>query len=438
MVYVHGYNVNDQEARGEFSEVFKRLYWSGSKARFWGITWYGWETQKPTLPCVGKRSPNYHVNVRHAYDGGIYLKTFADSKGLKKATFIAHSLGNMLVSTAIQKNMDYDRYFMMNAAVADEAYTPEEKFSNEGGAPWYLNTNPLMYYPLWRYPGSVDVPMTEGYQPFLWASEWYKLFKGTTDDRQKLTWRNFFGKVRDDAKTYVFYSETDEAFVPFPNDPLLSDDVQPKVNINNVPGSDKLQIDCTDVAKIGTYSWSFQEMLKGRLDGTQALVVADSKYGGWGFNKDDGYVISCTEPVAIGADPPPYCGFIPPANANALAGNILKTMPLFFKNPDNSALFTDGPASLSEAKIVELLANEIPALTYAVGHNGMSVFKDKGRNFDLRQKYINTAATLPWPITKIKKGVFEWRHSDFRNVAYPYLYRMFDDWAKLIRGNPLP
>ncbi len=32
-VFLHGYNVNQQEARGVLSEVFKRMYWSGSKAK---------------------------------------------------------------------------------------------------------------------------------------------------------------------------------------------------------------------------------------------------------------------------------------------------------------------------------------------------------------------------------------------------------------------
>jgi hypothetical protein len=41
----HGYNVNGQEPRGFSSEIFKRLYWAGSKAKFWGVSWFGFETQ---------------------------------------------------------------------------------------------------------------------------------------------------------------------------------------------------------------------------------------------------------------------------------------------------------------------------------------------------------------------------------------------------------
>jgi hypothetical protein len=44
-VFVHGYNVDGQQARGWQSETFKRMYWSASKARFWGVSWYGSKTQ---------------------------------------------------------------------------------------------------------------------------------------------------------------------------------------------------------------------------------------------------------------------------------------------------------------------------------------------------------------------------------------------------------
>src|SRR5690606_34599382 len=32
-VFLHGYNVNPNQARGAFAETFKRLYWSGSHAK---------------------------------------------------------------------------------------------------------------------------------------------------------------------------------------------------------------------------------------------------------------------------------------------------------------------------------------------------------------------------------------------------------------------
>ena len=39
--FLHGFNVTADESRGWSAEMFKRLYWSGSKAKFWGMTWEG-------------------------------------------------------------------------------------------------------------------------------------------------------------------------------------------------------------------------------------------------------------------------------------------------------------------------------------------------------------------------------------------------------------
>ena len=47
LVFLHGYNVNQQQARGVESEMFKRFYWSGSRARFYGVTWNGSQSQNP-------------------------------------------------------------------------------------------------------------------------------------------------------------------------------------------------------------------------------------------------------------------------------------------------------------------------------------------------------------------------------------------------------
>jgi hypothetical protein len=33
------YNVNPDQARGWESDIFKRMYWSGSHAKFYGVTW---------------------------------------------------------------------------------------------------------------------------------------------------------------------------------------------------------------------------------------------------------------------------------------------------------------------------------------------------------------------------------------------------------------
>ncbi|MCF6179011.1 MAG: hypothetical protein L3J63_06445 [Geopsychrobacter sp.] len=438
-VFVHGYNTNGEEARGSQTEIFKRMYWSGSHARFLGVTWYGWDSQSSFWQglCAGKRAINYHINVRHAYYTGQLLKQFVASNNLSNATFAAHSLGNMVMASAIKNGMNYRQYFMTNAAVPEEAFIPQIAYADD--ANWATNTGKLMYHPDWRYPNGD--PNEEGYKPFLWATEWYKRFD-QTDYRQSMTWRDFFGKVTQNqgkgAPTYNFYSTNDEVFRPFTM-PLQDKPVDgTEVNIDRKPGLWEVlkNISCTDVSRVGTYSWSLQELLKGLggLTDQIDLFGTDSRFGGWGFNDDpaDGYY-RCVPPETV--DGEETCGRMSPAEAQKVDPLTLKAKPLFSKNLNNSFLYSADPlpeqsVTNAEAKRIELLANEFPALTYAAGHRGVSRF-DREFNIDIRGRYIKGGR---WPRKRIKK---EWRHNDIYSVGYPYLYGMYDYWARLIDGGNL-
>jgi len=431
-IHVHGYNVNGQDARGEHTEVFKRLYWSGSRARFWGVTWYGYDSQTQ-YPTAGTRSPNYHVNVRHAFNAGKLLTKFSDALKLQTATISAHSLGNMVVSTAIQNGMQIGRYLMTNPAVAEEAYISRSAYESEEY--WKENTRPLMYNADWRFPSGMD----NQYKPSLWRSEHYRLFSGdANDERRNLTWRNNFDRVRND-KTFIFYARTDEAFRPVDVSIQGIDSYQ---SANNYPDGRQNSSPfialiknwydgLSDPEVLGTYAFSFNELLKG-TEMTSLVVNTDSKFGGWGFNTNtiDGYHNYHCEETIEGK----FCSFIKPDEANVLDLQSLKSRPLFNKNPNDAALYSDVtvdksilPTFLRE----RLLANEIPALTFAAGHRGVSAV---AKNVDIRERYLRSVVGAPWPRPT---STYEWRHSDIFNVGYPYLYRLFDDWVKLSKGGDI-
>ena len=65
VVFVHGYNVNPNQARGWSADIYKRLYWSGSHAKFYGVAWSGYDTQGHLSPS--DVTPNYETNVIHAF-----------------------------------------------------------------------------------------------------------------------------------------------------------------------------------------------------------------------------------------------------------------------------------------------------------------------------------------------------------------------------------
>jgi len=100
------------------------------------------------------------------------------------------------------------------------------------------------------------------------------------------------------------------------------------------------------------------------------------------------------------------------------------------KNYDNPWLYNDPPVAVSNAVREELLANEIPALTFAAGHRGVKELVGPVGvkiNINIRQDF---AVGKPWPDDRLEG--YDWRHSDIYVVAYPYLHRLFDGWKSII------
>lgn len=177
-VFVHGYNVAGQKARGWNCEVFKRMHVLGSKARFVGVTWHG---------ATGL---DYHKAVYQAFQTGDELNAALNFTGGADVTIAAHSLGNMVVSHAIQSGgYSPSRYYMINAAVALEAYDPTSVTDTQIA---------VMTEDSWKNRPSV-----------FFAANWHARFEDTpTDPRNELAWRERFPNVQ--SKVYQFYSPGDD------------------------------------------------------------------------------------------------------------------------------------------------------------------------------------------------------------------------------------
>ena len=196
LVFLHGYNVNQQQSRGVLSEMFKRFYWSGSRARFYGVTWNGAESQVTSFGF----SPNLHTNEVNAFDTAPYVAGFLASLS-GETTVAAHSLGNMVTLSAISDwSAAPNHYVMIDAAVPVEAL--------QGDTP--IETN--MIYSTWQ-----------GYSPSLYASEWWKLF-ATNDARSTLTWNGCLENIGT-VDIYNFYSSGEEV--------LREDDEDPPATIDS-------------------------------------------------------------------------------------------------------------------------------------------------------------------------------------------------------------
>ncbi len=235
-VFVHGYSVSAQSARGWASEMFKRLWQSGSRAMFTAVDWYGDDSLGVVSfpPGHSDEAPNYYVNVEHAFaTASRFARDCAALEGQK--VLLAHSLGNMLVSSAIKDHglADYAKYYMLNAAVPMEAY--------DGGA----YAAPMIDHD-WRAVSNR-----------VYSADWHQIFR-VDDGRSRLTWRDRFRGI---ANAVNCYSTSEDTLGDAEMDEWL----------------------------LGKRSrkkyWAMQEILKG----TEYLPLAPDSYGlkcegGWGYN----------------------------------------------------------------------------------------------------------------------------------------------------------
>jgi hypothetical protein len=293
--FLHGFNVNADQSRFWNAEMFKRLYQSGSLAKFWGMAWEG------DLGLIN--ALHYQESAANAL---IVSSNFNAQVGTVSGTKIvlAHSLGNMVVSGAIQDyNLSVNKYFMLDAAVATECYDPLT-FND-------ATTGNYMLHTAWS-----------GYDADTWCSKWFELFS-SPDDREKLTWKDRFPAVLSVA--YNYYSTGDEVLEVYTGTPSAFSG---------------------GLFHLERYAWQKQEMFKGRegLGGTD--------WAGWGFAGEWVY-----DPV-LGYDEwvPEYTM----AEANAATPDNLRTNAVFRHDP--STMFS---SNITQQVVNNILAEGVPALSYA-------------------------------------------------------------------------
>lgn len=384
-VFVHGYNVTEAKARGWNAEMFKRLYQSGSRAKFYAVVWQGSESYNSSFDLT----PDYHTNVANAFLTAPYLQSFL--AGLTGETTMAgHSLGNMVCLSAISDSgATPAHYFMIDAAVPMEAI--------DGG----LATDASMVHPEWM-----------DYTNRLWASKWFQLFS-SGDARSTLTWNDRLSNFGGTA-VYNFYSSGEEV--------LREDTSAPPSGALSAVFDNALNY-WNDQA--GLYVWVWQEKLKGRC-GFNGVIGSD--HGGWKFNldNDSGYerfVNGLSVPIA-----PVVAAFV---SSEQLQTNAFFDLgnSTFSTHPDFVNLPSTNGNTYAQANRNRILSDSIPALTLPVGANYVSnldVRAGGAVNFDMQTLYENG-----WPQERPVDEAGKWHHSDIRDVAYPYNYKFFNQIVNL-------
>ena len=366
VVFLHGYNVNEREARAWARAVFKRLWWADMESAFTAVTWRGDDGQ--TTLAYNVITPDYQRNVEHAFASASNLAVTVNSLPGRKF-MMAHSLGNMLVSAARQdQGLQYEKYFMVNAAVPVEAYDAVNGVTALSKA-------------------GMTNPEWVGYPDRVRASHWWELFPAS-DGRRLLTWTGRFAIVTD---TVNYYSSEDEVLVD-------GDGTLP-----NFPRRYR--------------AWSDQEMWKGNKPLTDILYFSMGRNeAGWGFNADhDVY----EQPLGLPA--PTTLRRRTPSETTNITDAILRECP-FFRHFANRNIYTstNGNVILENAAYrAQLLADAIPVESFATGANPVPVWVTgivDVRNIDMATKCKdNRISTLPW------------LHSFFISAPYMCVHGLYED-----------
>ena len=373
LVFLHGYNVNEREARVWARAVFKRLWWAGMESMFTAVAWHGDDGQ--TTFAYHVFTPDYQRNVEHAFASASNLAATVNSLPGRKF-MMAHSLGNMLVSAARQDHgLQYEKYFMVNAAVPVEAYDAVNGVTESSRA----KLTPSAWV---------------GYPQRLRAAGWHTL-PPEGDVRRGLTWKGRFANV---SGTVNYYSSEDEV--------LKCDD-----GANHHPYQRE-------------FAWYNQERYKGVKSLIQNVIDYGRNEGGWAFNPAYDVEVTETIPAPAGSPQPTQTiTYYRHANAGEMTNvtdMALIATPFFGPFADNSICSTNGPVVVSAALRAQLLADAIPAESLPAGFSEVTDWNSSlKRNFNMSEFKDN--------INLIAKALRPWKHSFFLQVPYMVVHGLFEN-----------
>lgn len=406
MLHIHGFNWEPEAVPAAHTEVFKRLYQSGLQSPFIGLTWHSDQGKIDLL----NTSFDYNENVINAFLAAKLLaRNMADFP--RPLQIFAHSLGNVVAASAVvDHQLPVERLFMVNAAIPMEALDSR------------LPDDRRMIHPDWK-----DRPGEDPhYLPHLRPDQWHTLFE-PSDPRSKLRWKGRFAQLSQLTDCLHFYSSGEDVLLPgdgaIPD--LFSEIILKRQGI-----------------------WVYNEMAKGT--GTLAASLTGDVHGGWGFNR---HYMRSHDPNGPSRPPARQWFPMPVTAANELPAQNLVATP-FFRNfsdgdddfpswsngewlyqskppsqlppPDRSLRYAGSQELLNHAKI---LAEAVPAVSDAAG----AVPTPDEPLFDAVDMDVTFRSIKTWPDRYDHEGKQRWLHSDFLQLAMPFVHRLFRATVRRIK-----
>jgi Bacterial TSP3 repeat/Alpha/beta hydrolase of unknown function (DUF900) len=133
IVFVHGWNVSPEGASITSETMYKRLWHRGFSGRFVAVRWDTyWSSNFDHVPGVGQTLDAYlakfNDSEHNAWLSGQAVKGLvANLPANYSKNFIAHSMGNVVVGSALRYGMVLDNYVLLHGAVPASCYDTADR-----------------------------------------------------------------------------------------------------------------------------------------------------------------------------------------------------------------------------------------------------------------------------------------------------------------------
>lgn len=425
LVFTHGFNVDARLGRAWGAEIFKRLHQAGSAARFVAFRWFG-----------DQGAANYAMAVECAPAAADRLSE--QVRRLDRASpgrpwvLLGHSLGGYVTALAgrerLGRAVSLRQLVLVDAALPAEALDPLAPSrpadypggeARPGAELMTPHAGPWRTQPPWSW-------------PMARADAWAGLFP-RDDLRSTCAWR---GRLAEGAPVLNLYSRSEDVLMPAPADP------------GRWPG-------LLDAADHG--AWIYAETRKGRWP--VAAVNPGRAQAGWslatGSARRAAAVLSADaarRPLLLRAAPLFSAFRLDSALTSPAVGPRSPGSQTVARRIQATAGWgsrASVPSSLGWTVRDELLAHAVPAASHPAGSApvaGAENFRMDGAEAIDPPCGPLRPFPLGWPRGVEAAGHLAapacvWRHSDWKNVAYPYVHPVFARIGKsagLTREEPAP
>ena len=302
---------------------------------------------------------------------------------------MTQSLGNMVACEALREGLQVSQYYMFDAALASESIDPSSRVESEEDAGFTKHVRPE-----WR-----------DYTNACWASNWYRFFEDDpTDARGKMKWPGRFTDALANAtEVFNYYSSGDAVFTETDEVPWLLKDVL-GVDLRFWTVLPYL----VPSLSFETHCWQKQEVLKGTVG------LAGTVSGGWGFYS---WLEHHEDPLTDEHTFERKIFTSQQANEKITDGSV-KNRPVFDVSGAAEMMNHDAP----EEDVFLALAKHVPALSSPVGGNAIGKLVN---NIDMNDSDDGVPRPNGWGRRPIG-GEQPWQHSDMKDVAYYFVYRLYD------------